>query len=537
MPRIAGDRSRSAVYTQTWVVRLMLDLAGYTTDARIEVSTIVDAGCGDGAFLAEIVERLARAARRANVPLDLLTDCVRAFDIDGRAIALARERVESVLLGHGATIETAHRLSSAWVIEDDFLLLDRPPRAKWVVGNPPYARMEDIDTQTYSAYRARWPTMKGRADLYIGFYEAALDLLEADGRLCFICADRWMHNAYGGALRRKVLSETSVDLIAEVHQSDVFDSKVAAYPAITVFGKQRANRTAMVTASPSFGEAASQDLVTWFRDPKAVPIKSEAFSAARLESPLKPSESWPSGPPERLAMIADLESRFPRLGETGVEFGVGIATGADAVYIVDSIVDVEPDRLRKVVGPSDLKDGRVSWQSRYFVDPWGTDGLVHLDEYPLMRSYFESHQSILKGRSIAQGREQWWRTIDKPRRGDYAREKLVVADIETRIEPVRDTEGYWPLHSCYFILSATWDLEVLGGYLISEIASAFIEAYSVKMANGHFRVSAQYLKRIRAPEYESIPTVYRARLRKAFRDRDREDSTSTVRDLLATLRP
>ena len=50
-------------------------------------------------------------------------------------------------------------------------------------------------------YRSTFATMKGRADLYVAFCEAALYQLKPKGVCGFICADRWMRNQYGAALR------------------------------------------------------------------------------------------------------------------------------------------------------------------------------------------------------------------------------------------------------------------------------------------------------------------------------------------------
>lgn len=43
-------------------------------------------------------------------------------------------------------------------------------------------------------------------DLYVGFYDKGLSSLGEHGKLCFICADRWLQNQYGMRLRKKVSS-------------------------------------------------------------------------------------------------------------------------------------------------------------------------------------------------------------------------------------------------------------------------------------------------------------------------------------------
>ena len=78
------------------------------------------------------------------------------------------------------------------------------------------------------------------------------------------------------------------------------------------------------------------------------------------------------------------------------------------------------------------------------------------------------------------------------------------------------------------LTSTGWDLEVLGGLLLSRIAEAFIAAYGVKMRGGTLRFQAQYLRKIRVPAPETIPAEVAARLRDAFRAYDRDAATSAA---------
>ena len=76
--------------------------------------------------------------------------------------------------------------------------------------------------------------MGGRADIFVGFYEQGLHSLKVGGRLAYICADRWMRNAYGKALRGLVATDYAVEAAITMHDVDAFEEQVAAYPAITV---------------------------------------------------------------------------------------------------------------------------------------------------------------------------------------------------------------------------------------------------------------------------------------------------------------
>ena len=49
------------------------------------------------------------------------------------------------------------------------------------------------------------------------------------------------------------------------------------------------------------------------------------------------------------------------------------------------------------------------------------------------------------------------------------------------LQPVLDSGQTYPHHGLYFVTSDQWDLEVLGGLLLSDIAELFVATYCVKM--------------------------------------------------------
>ena len=102
--------------------------------------------------------------------------------------------------------------------------------------------------------------------------------------------------------------------------------------------------------------------------------------------------------------------------------------------------------------------------------------------------------------------------------------------MKAHIHPVLEPGGYYPHHNLYYVVSDTWDMEVLGGILLSRIAQAFIEAYCVRMRGGTLRFQAQYLKRIRVPRPDQIDPITQGALRTAFRDRDTDAATLAAAD-------
>ena len=125
----------------------------------------------------------------------------------------------------------------------------------------------------------------------------------------------------------------------------------------------------------------------------------------------------------------------------------------------------------------------------------------------------------------------WYKTIDRVTHSLRQQSKLYIPDIKDEFNPVLDRGETYPHHNLYFVVSSDWDLEVLGGILLSSIAQLFIEAYGVRMRGGYLRFQAQYIRRIRVPRPQSIRLGQAQKLAEAFRSRDREKATSAALEI------
>jgi adenine-specific DNA-methyltransferase len=523
------------VFTRRWVVETILDMVGYTADRDLTEMFLVEPACGEGAFLRSIAERVSASCRVHGHSLPDALDAVRAFDLLKRNVQASQDIVTEQLLAQGWEPSQIEKIVYAWIGQGDYLLHEHEPRSvDFVVGNPPYIRLEDVPDAQTSAYRSTCSTMGGRADIYIGFYEVGLRSLKPGGRLGFICADRWMRNQYGQKLRELVSRHFSVELILTMHDVDAFHEQVSAYPAITVIRNAAQGPAIVADAKQGFGCEQAQEFRTWAMTSDSVFLMRPSYHAARLPHWFPGRDSWPAASPARLAMLEDLNDRFPLLEDeaTGTRVGIGIATGADNVFITNQAnhVDVEDDRLLPLVMVRDIASGVLNWHGSYLVNPWTVRGsLVDIDDYPRLASYFQRHSDVLRERYVALKQpDRWYKTIDKVDHRLIARPKLLFPDMKLTIHPVLDHGGLYPHHNLYYIVSDAWDLRVLGGLLLSKVAEAFVAAYAVKMRGGTLRFQAQYLRRIRVPRPSEISDADRVALANAFDQRDVRAATQAA---------
>lgn len=501
------EKSRGAVPTRQEVVDFMLDLIGYTTDKALHQERLLEPSFGDGRFLASAIERVIIAWRgHGGTDYRELLPAIRAVELDEATFKGFRANLEERLVDHGFERSEAHELSDTWILQADFLLADFNTRFNYVIGNPPYVRQELVDPSALLLYRQMYRTMIGRADLYVPFIEQSLNLLAPDGAFSFICSDAWTRNDYGRALRSMVDADFHLKYYVDMYGVDAFDINVGAYTSITVI--ERAKRSPTVVAKAV--EASRDylmDLEASLSDKK---LQLENAAVRVIDRATKGESPWLLGIGDELKVLHHMEKHFKTIQEVGCRIGIGVATGADKVYIVDhATTDVEPGRLLPLATNKDLNHGEVNWTGKGVLNPWADTvqpDLVDLAEYPKLAALLEAHSEQLLKRYITKAnRSKWYKTIDRITPSLTWEPKLLIPDIKGNGDAIGYDEGnLYPHHNLYYITSKEWNLRALQALLRSGIALLFVKAYSVKIGGGYLRFQAQNLKRIRMPEWSAI---------------------------------
>jgi len=78
----SAAREAGVVYTRSWMVELVLDLAGYLPERRLGEMVAMEPSAGDGAFLSAMVRRLVKSCERHGIPLATAGRAIQAFEID-----------------------------------------------------------------------------------------------------------------------------------------------------------------------------------------------------------------------------------------------------------------------------------------------------------------------------------------------------------------------------------------------------------------------------------------------------------------------
>jgi hypothetical protein len=477
---------------------------------------------GQGDFLTPVIDRLFSAyqrdaSSRGNSVRDL-SDCIRAIELHHTSYEQTRALVLEALGAKGLTKREAVALCDRWLRQGDFLLAPLEGTFTHVIGNPPYVRQELIPDALMAEYRRRFSTIYDRADIYVPFIERSLSLLAPGGALGFICADRWMKNRYGGPLRRFIAERFHLKHFVDMVDTDAFLSDVIAYPAIIVIGREEPGATRVVVRPPIKADVL-QGLAKAMTAP-SVPIQWGITELTRVTNGAEP---WMLEAPHQLRLMRRLESDYPTIEEAGCKVGIGVATGADQVFIgpYDEL-DVEPDRKLPLAMTRDIVSGTVKWRGFGVINPFGPDGkLISLNHYPKLAAYLEQHGAVIKTRHVSKKNPNgWFRTIDRIYPELTHVPKLLIPDIKGDAHIVYEPGNLYPHHNLYFITATEWDLRALQAVLLSDVTRMFIALYSTKMRGGYLRFQAQYLRRLRVPHWRNVPDGLRASLIVAAESRD-----------------
>jgi len=504
----ANTEDRGAVFTRREVVDFILDLVEYWPSQKLQFTSLLEPSFGHGDFLIPAVERLMESLRNQKIKptVELLKNNIRAVELHIESFEKTKAALNKILQENGLRAAQADSILASWLIQGDFLLTAFEQKFTHVIGNPPYIRQEMVPSVLMTEYRRRYDTIYDRADIYIPFIEYSLKLLMWGGVLGFICADRWMKNRYGGPLREMVSRDFHLRAYVDMISTPAFHSEVIAYPAITIIANEPSGPT--YTAKQPEIEAMSLQRLTEV-------LRGTSSGKPAKMATVTNGNPWTLDESDSLTLVRRLESDFPSLEETGCKVGIGVATGADSVFIAPfESLDIEDDRKLPLAMTKDIQSGKVAWRGYGVVNPFGDDGkLVSLEKYPRLAAYLEQHKDVIKNRHVSKKNPSgWYRTIDRIYPELVAKPKLLIPDIKGAAHIVYEKGAFYPHHNLYHITSERWDLQALRVVLLSGIAQLFIEAYSTRMHGDCLRFQAQYLRRIRVPQWETIPADIRQTL-------------------------
>ena len=325
---------------------------------------VLDLGCGNGVFLQAGADVLKAQYPSTFANIDALAATLTGVDLSPSNCADAKSRLTKQF--GNPTIGWDIRTSNALELDED---------EKWdfVIGNPPWVRLHDLDAPTRLKLRSEFKTAKGAFDLCYLFIEKALRMLVPGGRIAII-VPRGIQFQPAAEPLRTLLTDTGKWSVKALRRT-CFEQPADVDPAIFKYTKFKGKR--------GYHRSPNQSL-TVFGD---------------------------------IATITN-----------------GVATGANGIFLVDRDTakkwGLERNRLRPVSRGRNITLGMhdIHFTTEKLIWPYIelTNGSWQLDDLyssPGILEYLKTHQSELTHRPrlkdfIQRHPSSWYRFIDPNRQND-----------------------------------------------------------------------------------------------------------------------
>ncbi|MFM2266817.1 MAG: hypothetical protein RL757_258 [Bacteroidota bacterium] len=238
---MAKHKSLGQVFTPHWIVSEILDLVGYHDESILD-KYILEPSSGDGAFLLEIVKRYINLCVKKEMGVqeikERLETYIYAVEIDEieyhKSILNLNNLVSKMLNINEHLNWKIYNQNTLYFYENYLNYFD------FVVGNPPYIRIHNLDDETRKILKQDFLFSEGTIDIYLSFFELGLKVLNKSGSLGYITPNSYLHNSSYGLFRDYLKKEKIVKTLIDFKANKVFNG-YSTYTAITIINKNYAN--------------------------------------------------------------------------------------------------------------------------------------------------------------------------------------------------------------------------------------------------------------------------------------------------------
>lgn len=214
-----------AVYTPKDVRRTILQrIIGDKGVEDLSRIRIADISCGCGGFLMDAAQWIHEKTGKTYA--DTFKDNIWGIDIQDYSIERTKILLSLLALSEGDDDDFEFNLLCRDAL--DFRCGDWNPLFTGfdiIVGNPPYVCSRNLSEETHAKLNSFEVCSSGHPDLYIPFFQIAIEMLRDDGRLGYITMNTFLRSVNGRAVRKYFSGNRFSISIVDFRGYQVFDSK------------------------------------------------------------------------------------------------------------------------------------------------------------------------------------------------------------------------------------------------------------------------------------------------------------------------
>jgi hypothetical protein len=301
-------------------------------------------------------------------------------------------------------------------------------------------------------------------------------------------------------LRDDIAQNYNLKKILNIENASPFDEKVIAYPCVTT-----------IENCPRIND------LFYFESTSEV-INFNSIEFQKIANPI--NSSW-----ENVFLKYNINhSALNGIIEQGFQIGIGVATGADKIFIINEAHKdkIENSRILPIITTKDLLSNNINWKKQFVINPYENGQLCDLEKYPKLKHYLEQHKEKLKQRHTAKvNPEKWFKTIDKIKPELVKKPKLLLPDIAGIKKLLIDVGEFYPHHNLYYVTGQSVNnLKILASILMSDFVREQLSQIGIRMNGGFPRFQSHILKKLRIPNLENLNSNEKEDLIKSYDNLD-----------------
>ena len=499
------------------------------TQEEIKNVKILDPACGSGSFLIRAFRELENYWKQksdfAQVTLDseefyskkveVLKNNIFGVDLDSKAVEIAQLNLllqiserkhrlpflqNNIKIGN-SLIDTPSVSDRAFKWEEEFPEIMKDGGFDIVIGNPPYVRIQNLDSDEIEYFNQTFKSAFKNYDIYLLFVEKSLNLLKKNGDVGFIAPSKFVNADYGLGLRNLISERGSLKRFVDFKDIQIFGD-ATNYTCI-LFLRNSDNVYFYYLYPKSSTNFNIQDV-----------SNEELFQVYKLPAP-KINEPWILSDNKVSGLMKKLSKGSITLWDIAENIFQGLTTSADSIYFVKVISEmnetvkikniadnqefiIEKAILKKLLKGKDIRKWSVYWNRYYVVYPYlvrnSSSSLITLSEiknnYPLTYEYFKHYELQLKARedNKLKNDENWHQFIYRKNLEKFGQPKLITQVLASSNTFAIDSDGKY-----YFVGGGN-----AGGYGIV-LKEEYGEYYNYVLALLNSKILEFYLKNISTP--------------------------------------
>lgn len=504
-----------AIYTPQVIRDRIVDHIFHLLDTK-DVSTIriADIACGCGGFFLTVCDKLLEFG---NVDCHyiyehILYGCdIEAYCIERCKILLALKALESGERTNDLKFHLYQGNSLVFNWRDkltDFTGFDA------VVGNPPYVTSAKIQEET-RVLLTNWEVCaSGKADLYIPFFQIAIELLNKTGVLGYITVSNFYRSLNGKALR-EYFAEHNLNL------------------TIVDFGGEQVFKGCSTYTCLFFVDKRQEGMVRFIRtlSSNVEEVRNLRFVES-IYKDLDAAKGWVIRDRRTSGLLQQITNTGRHLGDV-VAISNGIATLKNDLYVLNAVEEnehefiheykrnrysIERDICRPIVKPSAMNASQsVAEQTRWIIFPYEIKGKRAIcydekrmkEQFPHTLAYLKAVRSILDNRDKGKREYEQWFAYGRSQAINLHGFRLLmpyIADEPTFL--LSDIDSLLYYNGFALISHDIQQLKRLKKILNTSIFWFYIKNISKPYVNGFYSMGKRYIRYFGIPNFSKVQLAH-----------------------------